>query len=208
MAYHLPSSSLDVANNRKRFLQRCGLDSDNTVFMNQSHSSDVVVVDSYGIYNCDALVTDNKALNLAVLVADCIPLFIYDTQKEVIAAIHAGRVGTFNAIVKNCIKTMQSAYGCESKDLFCYMGPSIHQCCYEVSPQMCNIVTKSFSTECVHGQNIDLQGINRIELEKLGVPNSQISVDTHCTCCNNDQFYSYRADKESAGRMVGIISMN
>ncbi len=66
--------------------------------MNQIHKNNIEIINSDSsklIDNCDALITNEKNIPLLVMVADCIPILLYDKVKGVIAAIHAGRNSTF-----------------------------------------------------------------------------------------------------------------
>lgn len=207
MAYHLPLSTDDVQGNRERFIAKCNLQDLTTVFMNQSHSDTAVIVEESGVYEADAIITGKKELALAVMVADCIPMFFYDPINEAIAAIHAGRVGTLNAIAKKTLNAMQTAYGTNSEDLLVYIGPSIGKCCYEVSTQIASVVKKGFGNEFVTKRNIDLKKINQIALLNEGVEAENIIMDSTCTKCYSEQFYSYRKDKEQSGRFIGVITL-
>jgi polyphenol oxidase len=52
---------------------------------------------------------------------------------------------------------------------------------------------------------LDLPLANRDQLEAAGIPAAQIHVAGLCTKSFADVFHSYRAAKDRAGRMVGII---
>ncbi|MCG3715500.1 peptidoglycan editing factor PgeF, partial [Aliarcobacter butzleri] len=155
------------------------------------------------IDNCDALITKTKNLPLMVMVADCIPILIFDEVKGVIAAIHAGRNSTFLKISEITTKKMIEDFSCKTENIKVIMGPSIQKCCYEVNDELKNIVEKSFGKEFVIGNNIDLQGINKKLLENLGIKNIEIS--SICTKCSNKPFFSYRKEKNT-GRFAGVIT--
>ena len=69
-----------------------------TQFMNQVHGDVVVVIDHLLDYEprCDALITTNKDVSLAVMVADCIPLLLI--SEKAVAAVHVGRAGLVNKV--------------------------------------------------------------------------------------------------------------
>ena len=62
----------------------------------------------------DAIITNQKRLPIAVLTADCVPLLLYDSKEEIIAAIHAGWKGAFkgiiNKILQNCYILLKNLY--------------------------------------------------------------------------------------------------
>lgn len=208
MAFHIPIDTQNVQNNRTSFIKKTNLSNKNVVFMNQTHSDTVVVANEAKVYDCDAFITDKQNIALAVMVADCIPIFYYDPVNEAYAAIHAGRVGTFKHIGLKTLQLMHKEYGTEAKDLIVYIGPSIGKCCYEVSKEMADIVKRSFGKEFVTNRNIDLKAINKNTLIDEGVVHENIIVDKTCTKCYSEQFYSYRQEKERSGRFIGIISKN
>ena len=48
----------------------------------------------------DALITNKRNTAIAVLTADCAPILIYDENKNMVAAIHAGWKGAYKGIIE------------------------------------------------------------------------------------------------------------
>ncbi|MCT7603526.1 peptidoglycan editing factor PgeF [Aliarcobacter butzleri] len=208
LAYHVSDIKENVDKNRQKLALKYDYKDENLCYMNQIHSANVVVVDENSpkyIDNCDALITKTKNLPLMVMVADCIPILMFDEVKGVIAAIHAGRNSTFLKISEITSKKMIEDFSCKTENIKVIMGPSIQKCCYEVNDELKNIVEKSFGKEFVFGNNIDLQGINKKLLENLGIKN--IDISSICTKCSNKPFFSYRKEKNT-GRFAGVITLN
>ncbi|MCT7536307.1 peptidoglycan editing factor PgeF [Aliarcobacter butzleri] len=206
LAYHVGDIKENVDKNRQKLALKYDYKDENLCYMNQIHSANVVVVDENSpkyIDNCDALITKTRNLPLMVMVADCIPILMFDEVKGVIAAIHAGRNSTFLKISEITSKKMIEDFSCKTENIKVIMGPSIQKCCYEVNDELKNIVEKSFGKEFVIGNNIDLQGINKKLLENLGIKNIEIS--SICTKCSNKPFFSYRKEKNT-GRFAGVIT--
>lgn len=205
LAYHVGDIKENVDKNRQNLAIKYNYINEDLVYMNQIHSANVVVVDENLpklIEDCDALITNKKNLPLMVMVADCIPILMFDEVKGVIAAIHAGRNSTFLKISEATSKKMIETFSCKTENIKVIMGPSIQKCCYEVNDELKNIVEKSFGKEFVIGNNIDLQGINKKLLENLGIKNIEIS--SICTKCSNKPYFSYRKEKNT-GRFAGVI---
>jgi len=80
----------------------------------------------------DALITDRPGLLLAVQVADCLPILLFDAEKRVVAAVHAGWRGTAKRIAEKAVGRMRAEFGSNPKKLRAVIGPGIHGCCYEV----------------------------------------------------------------------------
>ena len=93
----------------------------NIVFMNQTHSNEVVLTDGRSsVVDADAIVTSSKGVGLSVLVGDCVPILIRSSTS--VAAIHAGRIGMTNGIIGKTVELMKSL---GAQNLEAIMGPSI-----------------------------------------------------------------------------------
>lgn len=207
LAYHVSDIKENVDKNRKELALKYNFDLKNLIYMNQVHGNNVEVVtkDSLNLIdNCDGIITKEKKLVLMVMVADCIPIIYMDKKKGVIAAVHAGRNSTFQKIAEITARKMIDEFNCNPNDIEVILGPSIQKCCYEVSIELVNIVKKTFGEEFVKGRLIDLQGINKMLLEKQGITN--ISICNTCTKCSGDSYFSFRKDNY-CGRFAGLVSV-
>ncbi len=207
MAYHVSDKKENVDKNRAKLAKKCNFNIKDLVYMNQTHGDNIIVVNKKSpnlIDNCDALITKEKNLTLMVMVADCIPILFMDKNKGVIAAVHAGRNSTFLNIAQKTVLKMIKKFNYSKDDIKVIFGPSIQQCCYEVSQELENIVNYSFGKEFSKNRFIDLQGINKKQLNSIGIFN--ISIFNICTKCSNEDYFSYRKNP-NCGRFVGIITI-
>ncbi len=207
IAYHVTNNTQEVDFNRLALAQKYGFNASTMRYMEQTHGNNVHIVTQDSpllIEDCDALITNIPNITLMVMVADCIPILLSDEKKGVIAAIHAGRNSTFLKIAYKTASLMIEQFGCFPNDIKATLGPSIGACCYEVSPELATIVKESFGEKFVKGRNIDLQSINSMLLNELGITN--ISQSPICTKCSGAHYYSYRLDKE-CGRFAGLITL-
>ncbi len=205
LAYHVQDNEENVRENRKKLAIKYNFDNNKLIFMNQVHKDNIVIVDKTSkslIEACDAIITNEKNLPLMVMVADCIPILMFDKQKEVIAAIHAGRNSTFLNIAQKTALKMIEKFNCKKEDIKVILGPSIQKCCYEVSQELANIVKKTFGEEFENNRYINLQAINKKQLNNIGITNIKIS--TYCTKCSGNDYFSYRNSKKT-GRFAGVI---
>lgn len=183
--------------------------------MEQVHGDNIEIIDKdfdfATVLVCDAVITALKNVPLMVMVADCIPILIYDPVKEVVASVHAGRAGIFSKILPQTVQKMQKHYHCRPEDIMVSFGPAIHQCCYEVGPEV-----KEEAEKYGHGfalkkkgkhYYLDLLAIARRQLEELQLDTKNIEASHYCSACNTDIFYSYRAENGSCGRFAGIIML-
>ena len=205
LAFHVEDNEINVIKNRKNLALKLGYNYEDLVYMNQIHSSNIIVVDENSpklVDNCDSIITRSKNLPLMVMVADCIPILMFDYKKGIIAAIHAGRNSTFLEISKKTAEVFIEKFSSNPEDINAVFGASIQKCCYEVSDELSKIVENSFGKEFVENNYIDLQGINKKQLNDLGIKNIEIS--NICTKCGDKSYFSYRKDKKT-GRFAGII---
>ena len=98
------------------------------ILLNQVHSNNFHYISKHADLSNkfvgDALVTDKRNVPIAVLTADCAPILIYDKNRGMIAAIHAGWKGAYKNIIKKVVKFMIKK-GCSSKDITAAIGPCI-----------------------------------------------------------------------------------
>jgi polyphenol oxidase len=138
-------SPAHVESNRRRFLEAIGAQTLSLLTLRQIHSDVVHVVDSLPQepLSGDALISRAPHLLLAIQTADCIPILLVDPKHSAIAAVHAGWRGTLARIAAKAVGRMQMEFGSHPVHLLAALGPGIHQCCYEVGPD----VVKEFAAQ-------------------------------------------------------------
>ena len=155
----------------------------------------------------DALITNSPNRYLGIQTADCLPIFIVDQKRRVIAAVHAGREGTALHITAKVIEKMKEEFGCSSEGLLIAIGPSIGSCCYEIDEKVFHSEWKPFSVSKGDGKwMVDLAQINIAQMKIEGIEEEQISWFDLCTCCHSDLFFSYRGEGQT-GRQLSFIGI-
>lgn len=206
---HVGDDPDHVAANRARLAGIIGLDPSRVVYMEQIHSNTVTVIDQPPtdggpIEATDALVTTQRELALAVLVADCVPVLLSDTDAGVIAAVHAGRMGARNGIMKKTVETMVGL-GATPINIHALMGAAASGKHYEVPEQMARDVEAKLPgslTRTTKGTTgLDIRAGLLRQLLALGV--QMIDSDPRCTIEDED-FFSYRR-QGTTGRQAGVI---
>ena len=172
-------------------------------FMSQVHGNTVVQVGANtAAPEADALITTTKALSLVVLVADCIPLLLWDESESVIA-VHVGRRGLANEVALKTITAMRSLT--DSK-ILAVMGPSICGSCYEVDEATYNEVTRKIPESAAQTKSgtlaLDLPRGLQVQLAAVGV---EIENKAACTL-EDERYFSYRRVRVT-GRQAGIITL-
>jgi YfiH family protein len=194
-----------VKANRKKLLSLLGIARSEMAVPVQCHSDVVQIARHPGEYPaCDGLVTDQAGLALAISVADCLPIVIYDALHRAVALVHAGWRGSAKGIARHAVQVMVREFQTDVARLAVYLGPSASVCCYEVGPE----VAKLFPLECVDERKgrlyLNLKEANRRQLLDLGVEAQNLEVSSYCTICEPRLFHSYRRDKERSGRMMAV----
>lgn len=153
----------------------------------------------------DALISRQPGVAVGVKTADCVPILLVDPVTRAVAAIHAGWRGTAENIVGATVREMAARGQTKPENLRAAVGPSIGGCCYEVGPEVAHrFETWNPALKQAKGPvHLDLPGINETQLRAAGVVD--IWKSGECTFCLPGRFYSYRREREQAGRMISFI---
>ena len=195
-----------------------GVPADRVVSLNQVHGRDVVVVREHlprERPNADALVSNRADVALVVRAADCVPMLIADRTTGAIGAVHAGWRGTAARAAVAAIDAMAREFGSIPADLVVAIGPAIGSCCYEVGSDLVDafaaagharyLIDRWFLTPREQKMRLDVVGANRDQLILAGVREDNIHVSGLCTAMHLELLTSYRAEREKAGRIAGVI---
>lgn len=185
----------------------------------QVHGTDILIIKNQNIKDVlkeekDGFITNSKGIALATYHADCVPIYFYDTRKNIIGLAHAGWKGTLNNISKSIINGMIKEFGSKVEDVIVAIGPSIGVCCYEIGLDLVKFFSdkypniKDIIIEKDEKNYLDLWKVNRINLLNLGIRENNIYYSNICTSCRVDKLYSYRKEKGTKNRMVAAIGLN
>ncbi len=151
----------------------------------------------------DALVTRTrnreKSVAVSIRTADCFPILLADPETRAVAAVHAGWRGTAAGIVRSTLTRMRGEFGTDPRNAYAAIGPGIGPCCYEVGVD----VARQFGMQ--EAGNLDLAMENRNQLIAAGLDPARIEQVGGCTFCHPALFFSWRRDRDRAGRMVSFI---
>ncbi len=200
--------------NRAAVCAMAGMEPSSLVCGEQVHGTNVAAVSGRDagrgfdaglarLENTDGLTTNAQGVTLAVFVADCVPVYLYDPANKAVALIHAGREGSRARIAQSAVEMMKEHYDSRSRGLYALIGPSIGPCCYQVSEEM--------AARCagegwpVKNQRLDLWEMNRAQLIQAGIPGANIFDCRICTVCSG-RFHSYRRDDDRC-RNLALIAL-
>ena len=170
----------------------------------------------------DAYVSSSRDVAVAIRVADCVPLLMADRHRGVVAAVHAGWRGTAARAAVAALESLEHEFGTKPADIVAAIGPSVGPCCYEVGTELVDAFAAAGHERYLIDRwfvapapprgsrersklRLDVAGANRDQLLLAGVPDEQIHTSGLCTAMHLDVLTSYRAEKEEAGRLAGVI---
>ena len=213
-------SKKNVLINLKIVCKKINCSSKNLILLNQIHSSKFYFINKNYKFkkkklNGDALITNVKKIALGVVVADCVPVLIYDKNLKIISAIHAGWKGVYKEIIKKVVKFFIKK-GSNTKNLVAVIGPSISEKSYEVQKDFKGKFLKKDKQSKFFfkiRKNKTYFGLNKYvyyHLKKLGIKNLEIIKKNTFDSKNN--FFSARRsiqNKENDyGRNISVIMIN
>jgi hypothetical protein len=151
---------------------------------------------------CDGLTLNpflDCDLAAVLLFADCVPVVLCGEVD--MAAAHGGWRGILGGIVQRAGMAMTGQPGSA------VIGPSIGPCCYTVGEEVAAAFRDRYGAAVVltprepGGEpRVDLWEATTCALDEVGVPRKAVTNPRLCTVCNNDIFYSYRAEGPVTGR--------
>ncbi len=186
------------------------------VFLRQIHGDVFHVVEKppQKILRGDALITNRCGVLLVVKTADCLPIFLMDGARSVIAAVHCGWRGTLGRLASRVVRGMTERFGCAPASLQAALGPAIDVECYPVGPEVRGLFQSAGHPMDIFRRNprepenwrLDLRAANRYQLLDAGLEEKRIYSVDRCTHCERD-LYSFRRDGEKAGRLFNYIGL-
>lgn len=225
LGFHTKDKYKNVLQNRKLLCESLNLNQNKLVCGEQVHGNRIhkVVSEDAGrgsksmgtsLPGVDALITNEKDLPLFSFFADCVPIFLFDPQKEAIGLAHAGWKGTVLKVGLNTLYHMNLEFGTTPSSVWVGLGPAICGFCYEVDEKVVSYFKNVFSfwPEFIEqitedSYHLDLRKCNELSFRNIGVDKNRIITSDCCTFEQSDNFFSYRGEGKNTGRMAGIIKL-
>ncbi len=223
LSYNVGDDPARVQANRDHLAACFGMTRASMVYAEQVHSDRVAVVDDPTddpVPGVDALVTSTPGLLLTQLYADCVPVYIVDPLKRVIALVHSGWRGTSTNIVYKTTRVLQERFDVQPRMCQVAVGPSIAGDNYEVDVNVVDAFRDTYlagaSTAIVprsewNGKfELHLRRIIFSQLLTAGYKPSAIAVCEEDTFANEKEFFSHRRESKrnrKTGRMAAILGI-
>jgi YfiH family protein len=225
LGLHVGDNAEAVLENRRRTAAALGADLGELVFCNQSHGRDVHVVTAAdrgrgtlsqddAIAATDALVTAEPGIGLVVMVADCVPIVLYDPVARVLSCVHAGWRGTVARVSQAAVEAM-AALGSEPQDIIAGIGPAIAPDRYQVDSDVAEAAHRCFgarTSDVLRSDGtgkwlFDLYRANRIVLREAGLSDGNVHLAGVSTGpAGQSPFFSDRAARP-CGRFAAVARL-
>lgn len=193
----------------------------------QTHSREVLVAQGPAgrVGEADGLASADPACFLSVTVADCLPIYLLDTEHGAFALLHSGWKGT--GIVNRALEMMAAHWQTRAPAVAAVLGPCISGASYAVDPARAEAFDAEFGGSGGSGGSdgsagsggsggeyplgpvvdrrrfIDLQAANARLLAAAGV--GDVAVCRDCTY-RDERLGSFRREgKETYTRMAAVV---
>tara|TARA_B100001123_G_scaffold112840_1_gene131459 strand:- start:2503 stop:3273 length:771 start_codon:yes stop_codon:yes gene_type:complete len=213
--------NIDIVNkNINLALKSINLQNKKIKFIKQTHSNNVAIINNNNLNSlitADASITKSKNIVLAILTADCAPVFLFDKESTFICSIHVGWKGCLNNIIKITLEKIK-AMDINNKNLIAIIGPCLAQKNFEVdSIFRRNFIQKNSNYKIFFSKKLNqnkyffnMRNLINFQLQEfLSKSIYNISLDTYK---NSDLFFSHRKSTHQnalpTGRMINLIGFN
>jgi hypothetical protein len=220
---HVGDDQQAVIENRRCIARALDIELSSFVIPQQVHGSDVRMVTSIdrgrgalrgedAIPGVDALITREAGIALAVMLADCVPVVVFDPVTPAVGVAHAGWAGTVSHVARNTVTAMRKELGSDPSTLLAGVGPSIGPDSYEVGAEVAERAQAEFpDTGVVRPQGngkflLDLWGCNVADLRAAGLPREHIEVAGLDTFQLPERFFSHRR-QQPTGRFLALAML-
>ena len=205
LGLHVGDDTDRVLENRRRAAASMRADLSELIFMDQVHGGEVAVVGAQdagrgslssedAIPAADALVTTERGVVLAALVADCAPVLLCDPIAGVLGVAHAGWRGTVAGVTGATVQAM-CELGANLSDLIGVVGPAISPGAYEVGTDVSQAFLDAGYEPAIHDHaghlHADIAGANALALLYAGLSPENITLTSESS--DDEAFFSDRA---------------
>lgn len=206
LGLHVGDEPAAVLANRRLLEQQLSLPT-TPRWLNQTHGTDIITVTEQEftyLPEADASYTQTVGQVLAIMTADCLPLFIASADGTEIALVHCGWRSVANGIIERTLQHFQSS----TSNLHAWLGPAIGPHHFTVGSDVNKAMELlSVNYECHFKPFNDRWLLNLFslissDLKRLGMKN--VSSSNACTVEHEQHYFSYRRDGLT-GRMVSLL---
>ena len=168
LGLHVADNPSAVLDNRMRLLSAINQQLDQSAhsshptlikslhWVNQVHGNDIEEISSLRMQpmSADAMISQQNAVGLAIMTADCVPIVLYQPASGKIAAIHAGWQGLACGVIKATAERFS-----DSGQIMAWIGVCISQENYEVASQ----VRDKLLAGCLENNALTIDALNHFD---------------------------------------------
>lgn len=162
----------------------------------------------------DALITTTPALNLFIVVADCLPIIIFDEQLGILSLIHSSWDNTDKQIVKKILNEFREK-GSNPKNIKVVIGPGIQKDSLIYDENIFNKIDSDWGEYIKkidkEKYSIDNTGYTKQQLIESGVSSNNIEVIDIDTV-KDERYFShvrdYRNGMSDQGRFAMVATFS
>lgn len=157
------------------------------------------------VEGADAVLVNCSHTAALLRFADCLPLILV-APSGACCVVHCGWKGTIAHLAAKAAVRLCEVAACEPGEMNAYIGAYIHRECFEVEETLAQNFIAEFSPEAANLNSetgkwqVDLGACVRHDLLGCCMDAQRIADIDKCTVCNNDKFFSYRAQNGICGR--------
>jgi len=216
---HVGDLARSIQVNRQRLQDTMGT---RPVFLKQVHGVDSVLLDASSMDGtvADACIAVGAGVACTIMVADCLPVLMCDTDGRWVAAAHAGWRGLAGVEGVGVLESLLDAGALKDsspQDILVWLGPCIGPQAFEVGPEVraafCAFDPSAaafFKPTAGDKWLADLAGLARFRLQRRGVSRvfGNDSQPAWCTFTQASKFFSHRRDSRvlgQSGRMAASV---
>lgn len=203
-----------IGRNASLLLDTLPVKASQLVYPHQTHTDRIAVIDApllsmpeaerkARLEGVDAIISNQCGVAMGISTADCIPVLVYDAEHHAAAAIHAGWRGTVLRIVEKALSQMSDTFGTKPSQCVAAIGPGISQDSFEVGQEVVDAFSDAgFQMDkyviMKRKPHIDLKEINRQQLLRCGLDDTNITVSDIDTYTDEHYFSARREQKPAA----------
>ncbi|MDX1590439.1 MAG: peptidoglycan editing factor PgeF [Balneolaceae bacterium] len=207
LGYNTSAGDDEIDKNFSDLFASLDWDQNQIALAEQVHGAHIETVNKPGTRpSTDGLVTNVTGLPIGIRVADCAAVLIADPVQKVAGAFHAGWKGAASDIIPNGIDRMVQL-GAKPGSMYVFISPCISEENFEVGEEVAVRFPEKFVNRINFKKpHIDLKGFIIDQLIQKGVDTNNIECSSSCTM-EDDIYYSYRRERDRAGRMLAMIKL-
>ncbi len=195
--------------------KKLGLENTKLKLIKQIHSNKVEIIDQKNLNEkivADGSITKDNNIALAIMTADCAPIFIFDLDCSFICCLHIGWKGCLNNIFEIAVNIIAKI---TSQELIAIIGPCLSKENFEVDEKFKDVfITQNLNYENFftiksnqQKPHFDMRGLINYQLQSCSVDKiSNVDIDTYS---NKHLFFSHRRSSHlctlPTGRLINLI---